>query len=107
MESNDCIAKQKIQDVMELKKRARERPVTQKVSTQNYWDPIRDVNEAFEIVGIGGFKKLGRTGYYRVQYKPRILDADDEFPFEFPEVGGRPWPLTDWFVTRELTRRTG
>ena len=50
----------------------------------NYWDPIRDMNEAFEIVDIRGFKELGRTGYYIVQYKPRILDADDEFPLEFP-----------------------
>ena len=48
--------------------------------TSNYWDPIRDRNEAFEIVDIRGFKKLGRTGYYLVQYKPRIIDADDEFP---------------------------
>ena len=51
------------------------------------------------------FKKLGRTGYYLVQYKPRILDADDEFPLEFPEVSGRPWPLTDLLVTTEVTRR--
>ena len=74
--------------------------------TSNYWDPIRDRNEAFEIVDIRGFKKLGRTGYYLVQYKPRILDADDEFPLEFLEVRGRPWPLTEWLVTTELTRRT-
>ena len=44
-------------------------------------------------------------GYYLVQYKPRILDADYEFPLEFPEMRGRPWPLTDWLVTRELTWR--
>jgi len=48
---------------------------------------------------------LGRTGYYLVQYKPRILDVDDEFPSEFPEVRGKPWQLTDWLVTSELTRR--
>ena len=54
---------------------------------------------------IRGFKKLGRTGNYLVQYKPRMLDADDEFPLEFPEVRGKPWPLTDWLVTSELTRR--
>ena len=47
---------------------------------------------------------MGRAGYYLVQYKPRILDADDEFLLEFPEVRGRPWPLTDWLVTIELTR---
>jgi hypothetical protein len=50
---------------------------------------------------------LGRAGYYLVQYKPRILDADDEFLLEFPEVRGRPWPLTDCLVTSELTRRIG
>ena len=38
---------------------------------------------AFEIVDIRGFKKLGRTGNYLVQYKPRILNADDEFPLDF------------------------
>ena len=38
------------------------------------------MNEAFEIVDIRGFKKLGRTGYYLVQYKLRILDADDLIP---------------------------
>ena len=42
-------------------------------------------------------------GYYLEQYKPRILDADDEFPLEFTEVRGRPWPLTDWLFTSELT----
>jgi len=63
------------------------------------------MNEAFEIVDIRGIKKLGRTGNYLVQYKPRILDADDEFPLEFPEVRGRLWPLTDWLVTIELTWR--
>ena len=65
------------------------------------------MNEAFQIVDIRGFKKLGRTGYYLVQYKPRILDANDEFPLEFTEVRGRPWPLMDWLVTIELTRRIG
>ena len=27
------------------------------------------------------------------------------FPLEFPEVRGRPWPLTDWLATIELTWR--
>ena len=31
---------------------------------------------------------------------------DDEFSLELLEVRGRPWPLTDWLFTRELTRRT-
>ena len=77
------------------------------MSTSNYWNPIRDINEAFQIVDIRGFKNLRRTSYYLVQYKPRILDADDEFPLEFTEVRGRSWPLTDWLVTSELTRRIG
>ena len=107
MERNECIVKWKAQDDMEIKTRARERLVKEWMSTSNYWDPIKDRNKAFEIVDIRGFKKLGRTGYYLVQYKPKILDADDEFPLEFPEVRGRPWPLTDWLVTRELIRRKG
>jgi len=44
-------------------------------------------------------------GYSLVQYKPRILDAGNEFPLEFPEVIGKPWPLTDWLVTSERTWR--
>ena len=50
---------------------------------------------------------MGRTGNYLVQYKPRMLDADDEFPLEFPEVRGRLWPLTDWLVASELTTGIG
>ena len=107
IERNDCIVKQKAQNAMEMETRARERLVKEWMPTSNYWDPTRDMNEAFEIVDIRGFKKLVRTGYYLVQYKPRILNADDEFPLEFPEVRGRPWPLIDWLVTGELTRRIG
>ena len=66
------------------------------IPTPNYWDPIRDMNEAFEIVDIRGFQKLSNTMLFFVKYKPRILDSDDEFPLEFVEVRGRPWPLTDW-----------
>ena len=66
MERNDCIVKWKAQDVVELKSRAIERLVKEWMSTSNYWDPIRDRNEAFEIVDIRGFRKLGRTGYYLV-----------------------------------------
>ena len=51
------------------------------------------------------FKEFGRKGHYLIQYEPRILDAYDEFSSEFSEVRGRPWPLTDWLVTREVTRR--
>jgi len=91
MERNDCIFKWKTQDVMKLKTRVRERLVKERMPTSKHWDPIRDKNEAFQIVDIRGFEKLGRTGYYLVQYKSRILDADDEFPLEFSEVRGRPW----------------
>ena len=102
MERNDYIVKLKAQDAMEIKTRARERMVKEWMPTYNFWDPIRDKNEAFEVVDIKGFKKSGNTGYYLVQYKPRILDADEEFPLEFPEMRGRPWLLTDWSLTREL-----
>ena len=60
MERNDCVVKWKAQDAMEMKTRARERLVKEWMQTYNYWDPIRDKNEAFEIVDIRGFKKLGR-----------------------------------------------
>ena len=46
-----------------------------------------------------------RAIYYLVQFKLRIMDADDKFQLDFPEVRGRPWPIIDWLVTRELTRR--
>jgi hypothetical protein len=49
MERNDCIVKWKAQDAMEIKTRARERLVKEWMPTSNYWDPIRDMNEAFEI----------------------------------------------------------
>ena len=32
------------------------------MQTSNYWDPIGDMNEAFEIVDIRGFKKIGLSG---------------------------------------------
>ena len=62
IERNDCIVKWKAQDAMEMKTRTRERLVKERISTSNYWYPIRDMNEAFEIGDIRGFKKLGRTG---------------------------------------------
>ena len=92
---------------MEIKTRARERLAKEWMQTSNYWDPIGNMNEEFQIVDIRGYKKLGRTGFYLVQYKPRVLDANGEFPLEFPEERGRPWPLTDWLVTSELTGRIG
>ena len=60
MERKDCIVKWKAQDAIEMKTRTRERLVKERIPTSNYWDPIRDMNEAFEIVDIRGFKKLGR-----------------------------------------------
>ena len=62
-------------------------------------NPIRDINEAFQIVDIRGFKNLRKTSYYLVQYKPRILDADDEFPFKFTEVRGRDTMATNGLVS--------
>jgi hypothetical protein len=56
-------------------------------------------NEAFEIVDVRGFKELGRTGYYLAQYKPRILDADDEFLLEFSEARGRLSMATNGLVS--------
>ena len=31
-----------------------------------------------------------------LEYGPRVLEADIEFPEEFPEVEGSPWDLVDW-----------
>ena len=62
MGKNDCIDKWKAQDAMEIKTRARERLVKEWLPTSNYWDPIRDMNEAFQIVDIRGFMKLSNTG---------------------------------------------
>ena len=47
---------------------------------------IFNLKVTFEIVDISGFEKLGRTGYYLVQYRPRMLDADDEFPLNFQRL---------------------
>ena len=52
IERNDCIVKWKTQHAFELETRARERMAKEWISTSNYWDPIRDMNEAFEIVDI-------------------------------------------------------
>ena len=42
-----------------------------------------------------------------MEYELRVLEADIEFPEEFPEVKGRPWDLVDWLSTTELGRRIG
>jgi hypothetical protein len=60
MERIECIDKWKAQDAMELKKRAREKLVKEWMPTSNYWDPIRDMNEAFQIVDIKRFEKSRR-----------------------------------------------
>ena len=49
MERNDCIVKWKAQDAKEMKTRARERLVKEQISPSNYWDPIRDRNEALRL----------------------------------------------------------
>ena len=53
----------------------------------------------FRLWILEDLRNRAERGYYLVQYKPRILYADDEFPLEFPEVRGRSWPLTDWLAT--------
>jgi len=60
MDRIEIIDKWKAQDAMELKTRAGEKLMKEWMPTSNYWDPIRDRNEAFEIVDIRRFKKLNR-----------------------------------------------
>ena len=66
-----------------------------------------DRNEGFEIRDIRGYRKGGNRKEYLVEYGPRVLEADIEFPEEFPEVEGRPWELVDWLSTTELGRMIG
>ena len=42
---------------------------------------------------------------FLVVYKPKVLEADEEYPMEMPEVRGLPWLMEDWLSTTELRRR--
>lgn len=101
----ECLKRWRDQDFMEEKRRHRDNVIQEWFLTSNVWDPIRNQNEVFEIEDIMSFKKIGRKGYFLVVYAPRTLAADIEFPIEFPEVKGKPWPLKDWIATSELTPR--
>ena len=71
----------------------------------NQWDPVTQKNETFIIEDIREFKKVGRRQMFLVVYKPRVLEADEEYPMEMPEVRGLPWLMEDWLSTTELRRR--
>ena len=84
---------------------SRKKLVEEWLKKSNRWDPVEQKNEAFIIKDVRGFKKEGRKGMYLVEYAPRILEADPEYPIEMPEVRGLPWPLKDWLSTTELRTR--
>ena len=59
--------------------------------TSNYWDPIRDMNEAFEIVDIKGFRNLAERVIILCNINRLYWMQMMTFPLEFPEVvRGRP-----------------
>mgnify|MGYP007121700340 CR=1 FL=1 len=74
---------------------------------ENEWNENDGRNEGFEIRDIRGYRKRGNRREYLVEYEPRVLEADIEFPEELPAVNGRPWDLVDWVTTTELGRRIG
>ena len=54
--------------------------------------------EEFEIEGISEYRRNGRKDEYLITWKPRRLRAHDVYPEVFPEMVGKPWPITeaDW-----------
>ena len=60
-----------------------------------------DNEEEFEIEGISEYRKNGRKDEYLITWKPRRLSAHDDYPEVFPELMGKPWPITDadWIGT--------
>ena len=61
-------------------------------------DVYLDNEEEFEIEGISEYRKNGRKDEYLITWKPRRLRAHDVYPEVFPEMVGKPWPITeaDW-----------
>ena len=57
-----------------------------------------DNEEEFEIEGISEYRTNGRKDEYLITWKPRRLRAHDDYPEVFPEMTGKPWPITeaDW-----------
>ena len=105
MERENCIERWKELKEKEEKIASRKKLVEEWLKKTNRWDPVEQKNEAFIIKDVRGFKKEGRKGMYLVEYEPRILEADPEYPIEMPEVRGLPWPLKDWLSTTELRAR--
>ena len=63
-----------------------------------------DNEEEFEIEGISEYRKNGRKDEYLITWKPRRLCAHDDYPEVFPELMGKPWPITDadWIGTNSV-----
>jgi len=104
-EKENCLERWKELNVKEARMEMRKKLVEEWLITSNTWDPVEQINEVFIIEDIRGFRKEGRKGMYLVEYAPRILEADPEYPIEMPEVRGLPWPLKDWLSTTELRTR--
>ena len=106
-EKMDCLKRWELMDDVENKRRARDIFVNEWLISFNVWDPVNDRNEVFEIADIRGYKKKRLAEYYLLEYTPRILEADAEYPEEFPEIMGKPWSLVDWVSKSNLGRRIG
>ena len=46
-----------------------------------------------------------RNKQFCVEYEPRVLEADVEFPEEFSAVRGKPWSFEDWIPLTRLRPR--
>ena len=99
------IAEWKHMDDMERRTRDRKKLVEEWMINSNIYDEERDWEETFVIADIRGYKKVGNSQLCLVEYEPRVLEADVEFPEDFPAVRGKPWPLQDWIALTQLRPR--
>ena len=97
----------KKRDYIDRRKEERRKLIEKWMPGSNEWNENDGRNEGFEIRDIRGYRKRGNRREYLVEYEPRVLEADIEFPEELPAVNGRPWDLVDWVTTTELGRRIG
>ena len=81
-EKENCLERWKELNVKEARMEMRKKLVEEWLITSNTWDPVEQINEVFIIEDIRGFRKEGRKGMYLVEYAPRILEADPEYPIE-------------------------
>lgn len=104
-DKKECIKRWEEMDKINELKELRRKLIEDWLPTSNQWDPVTQKNEKFVIEDIRDFKKVGRKQMFLVEYEPRILEADEEYPMEMPEVRGLPWMMEDWLSATELRRR--